>query len=353
MYLKKMYFCKIKIFYMIQSLEIKNFGPLEYVSITNFGPINLFIGPNRSGKTVLLKALYCAQKAIELYGRGKNKSTIAEILADKLYWTFQVNKIGNIVRKPNAGPLSFTMKEQKGGRFSFSFGADTEKKISQIENSCASRASNSIFIPAKEVLSLLNIIKYNREIQLEFGFDETYYDLAKALTPPTKGKIAAPCSAVRESLKNALGGKIEYSKDKKTWVYYQGKLSFDINVISEGTKKIAIFDTLIGNHFLTKGSIIFIDEPESGLHPGLLMQLMDIVVALAKYGMQFFIASHSYFVIKKLLISARQEKMSIPVISFDSSANDAGISISNLAEGMPENPIIDESINLYEQELSL
>lgn len=338
---------------MIQSLDIKNFGPLESVNVRNLGPINLFIGPNRSGKTVLLKALYCAQKTIELYGRGKNKSSVAEILADKLYWTFQVSKIGNIVRKPASGPLSFTMSEQRGGRFSYSFGVDTEKKISLIDNSCAARQSNSIFIPAKEVLSLLHIIKFNREIQLEFGFDETYYDLARALTPPTKGKIAAPCSAVRELLKNALGGKIEYSKDRKTWVYYQGKLSFDINVTSEGTKKIAIFDTLIANHFLTKNSIIFIDEPESGLHPGLLIQLMDIVIALAKYGMQFFIASHSYFVIKKLHIAAKRENMPIPVISFDASTSGSGLSVDNLADGMPENPIIDESVSLYEQEISL
>lgn len=338
---------------MIKSVEIKNFGPLENLSVSKFGPINLLIGPNRSGKTVLLKALYCAQKSIELAGRGKNKSSIAEILNEKLYWTFQVSKIGQIVRKPNVGPLEFSMTERNGGNFSYSFGADTEKKILTISNTCSPRSSNSVFIPAKEILSLLNIIKYNREVQMEFGFDETYYDLAKALTPPTKGKVASACAAARQSLNAALGGRIEYSKEKKTWVYYQGKLSFDINVTSEGTKKIAIFDTLIANHFLTKDSIIFIDEPESGLHPGLLMQLMDIIVELARYGMQFFIASHSYFIIKKLYVVARQHKMSIPVVSFDTDGSAPAISVSNLMDGMPENPIIDESVNLYEQELML
>lgn len=71
-------------------------------------------------------------------------------------------------------------------------------------------------------------------------------------------------------------------------------------------------------------------------------------MALARYGMQFFIASHSYFVIKKLLVAASQEKMSIPVISFD-----GDIMVSDLRDGMPENPIIDESVRLYEQELML
>lgn len=134
------------------------------------------------------------------------------------------------------------------------------------------------------------------------------------------------------------------------WQYVQGKYTYDINMTSEGTKKIAIFDTLIGNHFLTKDSIVFIDEPESGLHPGLLVELLDIIGQLASYGMQFFIASHSYFVIKKLYLLANTLEMSIPVMSFD---KDGKVDVSDLKDGMPENPIIDQSIKLYEEELSL
>lgn len=333
---------------MIKSFNLNNFGPINSLSVSGLGTINLVIGPNRTGKTVLLKALYCAQKAIEEFGRGKNKSSIAEILNYKLYWTFQVGKIGQLVRKPNDGSLEFSMTEQKDGIFSFSFGPDTEKKISTISNTCPRRLTNSIFIPAKEILSLLGVIKKSREVDFDFGFDETYYDLARALTPPTKGKIAAACREARKHLQTALDGRIEYSKEKQTWVYYQGRYSFDLNITSEGTKKIAIFDTLIANHFLTKDSVIFIDEPESGLHPGLIMHLIDIIVELAQYGMQFFIASHSYFVIKKLHLVAKSKNISIPVISFDEETN-----VSNLRDGMPENPIVDESVKLYEQEMML
>ena len=185
---------------------------------------------------------------------------------------------------------------------------------------------------------------------MEFGFDETYYDLATALTPPTQGKISKTFIEVRNRLESALGGRVIYSKEKKAWQYIQGKNTFDINLTSEGTKKIAIFDTLISNHFLTKDSIVFIDEPESGLHPDLLVELLAIIGELAKYGMQFFIASHSYFVIKKLYMLAHTMDMSIPVISFDF---DGGAAVSDLKDGMPENPIIAQSVKLYEEELAL
>ncbi len=335
---------------MIQSVEAKNYGPIRDINLEKLGSINLFIGPNSSGKTILLKAIYCAQRTIELTGRGKNITLDKEILADKLYWTFQVEKIGNIVRKPETGPLVFSLKENNGDKFSYSFGADTEKKIIKLENNRSPRSSNSIFIPAKEVLSLLDVIKNNREIKMEFGFDETYSDLAAALTLSTKGTIPELFKEIRGRLENAINGKIVYSKEKKMWQYVQGKTSFEINATSEGTKKIAIFDTLIANHFLTKESIVFIDEPESGLHPGVLIELLDIIATLAEYGVQFMIASHSYFVIKKLYLIAQNKNIDIPVIAFD---KDGYAGLSNLKDGMPENAIIDESVKLYEEELCL
>lgn len=335
---------------MIKAVELKNFGPIEKLNLKNLGRINLFIGPNRSGKTILLKALYCAQRTIEITDRGKNKMSDKDTLANKLYWAFQVDKIGNMVRRPESGPLSFAMKEKNGSEFSYSFGADTEKKIVRIENKCKPRDTNSVFIPAKEVLSLLDVIKNNREVRMEFGFDETYYDLAAALTPPTQGKVAQVFNDVRGKLEAAIDGKVIYSKEKKLWQYVQGKNTFDINATSEGTKKIAIFDTLIANHFLSRDSIVFIDEPESGLHPGLLIELLDIIAMLAEYGMQFFIASHSYFVIKKLYLLAQKSGMSIPVVSFNKNGE---VNEGNMKNGMPENAIIDESVKLYEEGLSL
>ena len=57
-------------------------------------------------------------------------------------------------------------------------------------------------------------------------------------------------------------------------------------------------------------------------------------------------------VIKKLYLLAHQKRMSVPVVSFDC-GNDGMASIFDLREGMPENPIIDESIRLYEEEIGL
>jgi predicted ATPase len=106
--------------------------------------------------------------------------------------------------------------------------------------------------------------------------------------------------------------------------------------------------------YLDKKSIIFIDEPESALHPVAISKLLEVITLLSEYGIQFFLASHSYFVVKKLFLLAQEKKMSIPVISAPIiSANQSEWQYTDLKNEMPDNPIIDESIRLYKEEVKL
>ncbi|MCP4118530.1 MAG: AAA family ATPase [Desulfobacteraceae bacterium] len=334
---------------MINTINLNNFGPLAKLDWPNLGPINLVIGGNGSGKTFLLKSLYSAMRTLEDYRRGDDQRTAAEILAKKLYWTFQPDKIGDLVTKGADAALTCTIQFENHN-FVYSFGKDTTKKISSLENHVPPRSSNSIFLPAKEVLSLHQIILKSREQDKVFGFDDTYLDLARALRQsPKMGKNYTEFARSRKSLEDILGGRVEYDETSGRWQFKKGNQKFPIGVTAEGIKKIAILDTLLGNRYMDTSSIVFIDEPESALHPVAVSKLLDIVAILAKRGIQFFLASHSYFVVKKLFLIAQEHNMSIPVMS----AHDSQWTPANLKDGMPENTIIDESIRLYKEEVEL
>ena len=334
---------------MINQIKLDHFGPLSHVNWSALGKINLIIGGNGSGKTFLLKAIYCSLRTLEDYKRGNEQRSASEILADKLYWTFQAEKIGDLVSKGADAPLSSTITFENKN-FSYSFGKDTSKQISSIENHVPPRTSNSIFLPAKEVLSLHQIILKSREQDKVFGFDDTYFDLAKALNiGTTKGRNIAEFAKSRSQLEGILGGVIEYDEASGRWLFVKGRHKFPIGVTAEGIKKIAILDTLLGNRFLDTNSLVLIDEPESALHPTAISQLLDIIGMLAERGIQFFLASHSYFVVKKLYLMAQERNWSIPVIS----ASGADWVCDDLKKGMPDNPIIAESIRLYKQEVEL
>jgi len=84
---------------MINQVKLRNFGPLRKVEWSKLGRINLVIGNNGSGKTFLLKAIYCSLRTLEMFRRGNEQRSAPEILANKLYWTFQTPKIGDLVSK--------------------------------------------------------------------------------------------------------------------------------------------------------------------------------------------------------------------------------------------------------------
>jgi AAA15 family ATPase/GTPase len=332
---------------MIDAIELKNFGLIEELNWQKLGKINLVIGANGTGKTFLLKSLYTAMRTVEEYNRGNDQRNISQILFEKLFWTFQTEKIGDLVRKGSDNPLSLKM-HFNSKTFYYSFGKETAKSITSVDNDIPPRNDNSIFLPAKEVLSLHNIILKSREQDQVFGFDDTYLDLARALRDQSqKGKNNPQFSKSRKNLGDMLGGRIVYEQGSSRWQFRKGNQKFSMGVTAEGIKKIAILDTLLSNGYLTTSSIVFIDEPESALHPRAISQLLDIIATLAESGIQFFLASHSYFAIKKLYLISQQKEMSIPIISAETWHSE------DLQNGMIDNPIIDESIRLYKEEIDL
>lgn len=336
--------------YRINSISMKNFGMVEDFSANNLANINLIIGENGTGKTFLLKSLYSAVRSWEEYRRGDDIKPFNEILSEKLRWTYQVEKIGDIVSKGAEKNLSMHL-DFGNESIDYQFTNSSVSKVVNVEVPQSGKEGNSIFIPAKEVLSLFSVILKSREVDKSFGFDDTYYDLVKALRiSPTRGKNFTAFANSRKVVTDVINGKVDYDENTGKW-YYKNKKNqrFSIGATSEGVKKISIMDRLLENGYLDTNSIIFIDEIESALHPDAVCQFLEMIGMIANdMGLQIFITSHSYFVIKKLYLMAMKKPDFISCISLNKNAPN---SICDLHDGMPDNSIIDASIRLYDQEV--
>lgn len=155
---------------------------------------------------------------------------------------------------------------------------------------------------------------------------------------------------IETKIKNIFDGSIDYDVEKREWLYKKGDNYFTMNATAEGIKKAFTLEKLLEKNFLNSNSIIFIDEPEANLHPKAVSQFLDYLFSLSQSGMQIFMATHSYFVIKKMYLLAKQNNESIPVLMFKEMDEEARWIQEDLKDGMPDNGIIDESIRLFEEE---
>lgn len=334
----------------IHAVDLKNYGMIPSFKCNHFSNINLVIGENGTGKTFFLKALYSAIRSMEEFKRGDDVRTVNEILAEKLRWTFQVEKLGDMVTRSAEDALSFDV-DVGGNKIGYQFTQSAATKITNAQSPKSQRDANSVFIPAKEVLSLYSIILKSREMDRSFGFDDTYYDLVKAVRiSPKRGKNYTAFAEARKSVKGVIDGKVDYDETTGKWFFKNNRnQKFSIGATSEGIKKISIMDRLLSNGFIDKRSVIFIDEVESALHPSAVCDFLDMINEIASnMDMQFFISSHSYFVIKKLALIAMKKPNLVTCISL----NKDQIPVTyDLHDGMPKNSIIDTSIRLYEEEI--
>jgi predicted ATPase len=341
---------------MFNNIVLENLAAFQKLDWQPLDRINIIIGENDTGKTYLLKILYCLARSIEeFYKTSMGPSrTWQEVLENKLLWTFQppdwhLNHLilkGQERLQVSAGfydtPLQFVLGDKA---------TTTLSEISELTEPFPQ--FNTLFIPPKEILSAFDAIAATRE-QLEIaGFDDTFLDLIKALRlPVTRGQIQDTQEAVTILDRILKTGQIQF--DKQRFIFKRDNTQYAMSETAEGIKKIGILQTLIRNRKIKQGTILFIDEPEVNLHPKAIVGLVEMLFHLASAGIQVYIATHSYFILKRFELLARQHNERIPVCSlYRTETKGVMADFYDLRDGMPPNPIIDVSVELYEQDVRL
>lgn len=350
---------------MIKQVTIKKFQAFEVFKEKSFTPVNVIIGANDTGKTSLLKILYTVCKSWEEYGiKQKNKpEAFKKILTNKIQDTFNPknNALGVLVKKGSRGKSITEIRFSSGQNIHFSFGLKTTNNLECNEHiDTPEQDFNSIFIPAKEVLTIFKAVEVSRQNLFIPDFDDTYFDLVKSLKIPTqKGRTHQNLYEVNNVLEELFEGKIKQESQKGVDIsfVYQNKArqKFSMSNTAEGIKKIGLLSTLIRNRQLTPGTVLFFDEPEVTLHPNAIRRLAEIIYKISATGIQIFMSTHNYFMIKQLSIIARREKTDINCISLTRTNDLKSIEhkLFNLINGLPNNSIVEEALKMFDEETEL
>lgn len=349
----------------IQSLSIENFAAFQKLEWNDHASLNVIIGVNDTGKTHLLKLLYAITRSVEEFWKKQvDPKELHELLANKLRWTFlpPKMKLGELVTHGVNSSLNVFLKwnEDNYLKFSLTRESTTTLEPSNLSaNKSITGTQKATFIPTKEILSIFDAIVATRESQEIIAFDDTYYDLVKDYRHPLvqSNFFYNPEQHYKEILKS-LNGVIDGELDTEgsNIVFRRGDKTFNMHQTAEGIKKIAILSRLMRNNRITRTGdcVLFVDEPEANLNPQATVLFADILHEFAQSGIQVYLTTHSYYLLKRLEQLARQHKTDYALL--DLRKQDTGGvtgTVSQLKEGLPMNPIVEESLNLFDNDVAL
>jgi predicted ATPase len=316
---------------MISKLHLKNFIAFTDLSI-DFSPgINIVIGENGTGKTQLLKAI------LALSGPEARGEHADEQLAHKLCRLYHPlsDQVGELRRAGERGEAMLSAAFASGHEITTQFsGSATVVKVS---TNAQGDASPAIFIPTKEVLSLVRGLTAEQPDlpTIERIFDDGYLNLANQLAKKSTSDLNAKVqldprfASIVPRLTNLIDGQYllengrfvfeagryvekdaatrskaqhaQMYQDSTEWRFVpSSKQHLSSGMTAEGFRKIGVLQRLLSNGSLNPGTTgpLLWDEPESNLNPKLMKDLVQVLLELARNGQQIILATHDYVLLK-------------------------------------------------------
>jgi AAA15 family ATPase/GTPase len=334
---------------MLKKLIIENFTNFDEAEFDFVPGINIVIGENSSGKSHVLKLAYSIASVWNQCGKEGWKSG----LKNKLYKVFRVSKLVDLQAFHGSSrqdcitrmifEFSVNHKSRESEILDISLGVDS---INVKQHPTAPLMKSPLFFPAKEVLSLFpNFITLYEKYHL--SFDETYYDLCKAIDNPL---LKDPNQSLIDSIEAIIGGKFVLKDNNFYLQTQQGEIN--IFMVAEGWRKLGMLSYLIANDSLKEDSILFWDEPETNLNPHLIKQLAAILLELTKYNIQVVIATHNLFLMKYFDYLIANAETKVPTAFFSLVRTEQGITVEQGDRLSQLNTVIalNEELELYDKE---
>lgn len=336
----------------IEKISLKNFTVFDKLDLSFSGGINVFIGSNGVGKTHIMKLLYSACRAADSKTSFSNK--IVRCFAPDDY------RLARLVRKQQGNNdcivkvTSHSSKTEKSKTLSASFSNKTSKWGADVTGESGWEKQlgelNSIFIPAKEILSH----SYNLNAAVEMNnvaFDDTYLDVINAAKIAiSQGKDPVGKKKLLDQVERIIDGKVHFDEKRDEFYLKKGNSKIEFNLVAEGIRKIALLWQLAKNGILIKGSVLFWDEPEANINPVHIPIIVEMLLELQRNGVQIFVATHDYFLAKYIEVN-RVTEDEIYYYSFFKQGNAVDVEQEKSFEHLSHNTILETFVSLYKEEI--
>lgn len=331
---------------VLTRLRLKNFTTFSDLDLEPSRGVNVFVGTNGTGKTHLMKVAYAACAV----------GNPTEEFAEKLIRVFLPSGriLGRLVRRQRGRETCLVDVQLGGGRLRTHFATNARgARSARTETSghWPDAAFGAVYIPVKEILSHAPgfVSLYNSRF---IHFDEIYADIvSRASLPSPRGPTDAERKRFLPRLREAIGGSVRVKNEEFYLRNRQGSLEFSL--LAEGVRKLGLLWLLIQNGTLTKGSVLFWDEPEANLNPSLFGTAMETILELQRIGVQVFLATHDYVILKELDLRRKSgDEVMFHSLYHGEDGRDVECRPSREYSGIDPNAIAETFDSLYDRTIS-
>ena len=297
---------------MLKSLRLKNFTLFPDADLAFGKHLNVIIGENGLGKTHMLKAAYCvlavsAQGLKDSVSENPTKGHLQKAIANKLRGVFKPDEIGRLARRQAGRNRSEVECRFDDSRFDFRFSFNTSSKTEvAIDSSPAAWMTEvPVYLPTRELLTIApGFVSLYETTHLQF--EETWKDTVLLLGAPlAKGPREKKIKKLLQPLEEAMDGTVDLDTAGRFYLKTKsGK--FEMHLVAEGLRKLAMIARLIATGSLLDKGYLFWDEPEANLNPKLVKLIARVILNISQSGIQFFIATHSLFLMRELYLLQKQ-----------------------------------------------
>lgn len=286
---------------VVESIKLENFTAFKHLAL-DFSPgVNIFIGANGTGKTHLLKLLYTALVAAQADVRQK------AAFEQKLTNVFRPKgkRLGRLAHRSDSGVTCNLHIMRNGAPFVVEFTHHAKEYVKKFQNEWEDPVQSAVYVPVKEVLVEAPGFRSLYE-QGMLKVEEIYFDIiSKAFVPIPSGQPSQERKLLSDALQQVLHGRITEDDEQFYLDSDQGELEFPL--VAEGFRKFGLLWRLIQNGTLWGGTTLFWDEPEANINPSMIKTLVEILLHLQRQGVQIFIATHSYVLLKEFDLQGGEE----------------------------------------------
>jgi len=305
----------------VSKIDIKKFTVFTDVTIEPSPGINIVIGENGTGKTHLLKLVYADMFVRTTCQNENSELRNVESVKTNNASTKDVLEFGNFHQYSHIDGddpfaiLWFTHRTQEricgGGILDGSYGsqpanltAATDVYKSTIKST---KAFRPLYIPAKEVLSMSKIIRIYDDYSKSLSLDYTIIDIIKCTLKLKPNNPPALAEKIASKIEEIIGGEVLVKDDYSFWVKKHNNQEIPFNMESEGFRKLGLIWQLLMNGTINEDTVLLWDEPEANINPQLAPTVVEILLELARQGVQIFLATHDYKFAKLFEIRRREQ----------------------------------------------